>query len=962
MGSTHPYYRRSKPKPQNEKDFMRDISLRQIVQRLRDQGKLPLSTTISVKDLIQRFQPVVPGSVRSLLEMFAGDGGPIDFSNPDVHLAAFDEVDAVVKANARFDARVAAVLRAVVGPRSLNSFWPQFGPATSSPGAQRDQEERLILSNFFYAGLLDIKTYYDSEVNPPPVLSPTTLCLAILAYPDFFSPSGLIGQSTISRVIVATNPGWCGTFGPGIDGAVSVANKKIEGNYDMVQMHLLPMAYRFYDELTPDAREHLITELLAKGRIHGPGQEDTFTFGPYPDYWSRAGMVSPLGIHTRIGETENHILMIMTARYLTNQLLYQRGATAGLGFGIGNQFCDNRRNSPSELQYAVFDRSGVVAPGDPNRGPSPGSCTFLLLDLLQRILRNDFSEYNAKNYQKETRWALLNLCSYAYDHEIRLAARMVLDYLSAHFAVSSNDLRRLVPFRRRNESPKNNHDPDGFMTCGILDWQDGADTMGPVFAILAGNMRAYEDPHPSEPDYQTSLRDHRSWSIRRDGDDGDQVIDALSDYRIPPAIHDLFVNDRHRRFYQRLHRHVRPDEDEVGGNRNCDNMELYAGSPSYLITAGGSPATFAIDPYFLGVPLGDYDQQRGVAVTTTFMPTTYSQKVLSAVDLIQFSSFSDFPAWNYGVAPDFACGHQIHLPDWVRGNSVLEGKFTFVSQKAVSTRPGRERPGFFLAIYQENGFALLEALDTWLYPEVKFDDFKSSVKDRNQNLILQNNVVTSYQTWNGNQFDFVIWDERRRFQEYVKGPTMISAFLSSCRHEAVFGAEVLNLKYSNKEPRDAYGDAGKVTDQLVNGTVMNSKGDAIVEIMNHDLRTKITLDMSDLVHPKRIVETETNIEVEQAGFNHEVWVDFDWAETRAENISKSDPPFFFSHDELVFVPIPSEGDFFRPFNTIAAAIAAVADGGVIKIMPGSTSERLIMPKGKRITITAPIGGVTIGIR
>jgi hypothetical protein len=46
--------------------------------------------------------------------------------------------------------------------------------------------------------------------------------------------------------------------------------------------------------------------------------------GGVPNDWTRAGFVSPLGVHVDIGETENHILMILTARYLTNQLLYQR--------------------------------------------------------------------------------------------------------------------------------------------------------------------------------------------------------------------------------------------------------------------------------------------------------------------------------------------------------------------------------------------------------------------------------------------------------------------------------------------------------------------------------------------------------------------------------------------------------------------------------------------------------------
>ncbi|MEJ7680531.1 MAG: hypothetical protein WKG06_22300 [Segetibacter sp.] len=160
----------------------------------------------------------------------------------------------------------------------------------------------------------------------------------------------------------------------------------------MSEMHLLPIAYRYYDELPSVAREHLITMLLARGRIHRPGLDDTFTSESTPNDWSRAGSVSPVGIHIRIGETENHTLMIITARYLTNQLLYQRNPDLKY---------DNRRNGSDD------------AP----------SCTGLVLYLLRNILRDDFSEYNAKPYQTQTRSALLNLYSYAYDHEVRLLLR-----------------------------------------------------------------------------------------------------------------------------------------------------------------------------------------------------------------------------------------------------------------------------------------------------------------------------------------------------------------------------------------------------------------------------------------------------------------------------------------------------------------------------------------------------------
>src|SRR4029079_19242784 len=115
------------------------------------------------------------------------------------------------------------------------------------------------------------------------------------------------------------------------------------GNYDMTQMRLLPMAYRYYDDLGSAAREHLINSLLAGGTVRRLELPDTYTRGGPPIDWSRAGYLGAWGIHKRVGETENYILMTMTARYLTNQLIYQRQPI--LGF-------DNRRNDPGTLAIA----------------------------------------------------------------------------------------------------------------------------------------------------------------------------------------------------------------------------------------------------------------------------------------------------------------------------------------------------------------------------------------------------------------------------------------------------------------------------------------------------------------------------------------------------------------------------------------------------------------------------------
>jgi hypothetical protein len=961
-------------------------TLRQAVRRLRVRWILPPSGTVSVKDLNQRFRPVEPGSMRSLLlkmntladvaEPVGGSTHPyyrrskptpqnlIDFANDTTHIdfthahmEAYGVSDPVSEATGLFDKRAAAAVLAAVGLELGVRIYPKviwlsvesdllfqmqlpFHVDDSIPEGivSKDCCTNLVSDK----DLLEMKYYGDAG---PTIYIPTAKCLAAMAYPDYFPEIDVVTDPNditagtrlrrmVSEAILAARPGWCGTFGPGVDSLYDFIgdDDPLEGNYDMSQMHLLQIAYRYYDELSPEARELLIRVLLAMGRIHRPDADDIVTSGRVPEDWSRAGHIHVLSTKIRIGETENHILTIHTARYLTNQLLYQRDQSPDPDH-------DNRTNG----------------------GHGRLSCTELLLYLLRNILRDDFSEYNAKPYQTETRSALLNLCSYAYDHEVRLAARMVLDYISAHIAVSSCDLRRMVPFRRLN---KDEHvtrlsgvDND-FMGVGLLETSLGADPMAEPFAIQAGNTRAYATPNftslPSDNQPPTLARPW-SWAIAGDG--GAAVAEALSDYRLPSSIHDLFVNDLHRRFFQRLHRFKRFDEVEGAGaldedatgvsGRNVDNMEIYAGSPSYLITAGGAPAWYAIDPGLSIVFKKGREksaQQLGVAVPTSFMPTGLRadpDTQNSAKDLIQFGAFSEGSSFvqdgklvqssptvaNYGVAPDFACGHKVYLPFWVVSTAQRDGQFLFVDRGSPLPLPGvvTEPPGFYLAIFNEGEFPFLEAFDTWLHPGVTFQDFIWGVKEANPNIKVENNVECQYKTQNGNRLHFVIWKDGKR------------------ENDATHGARILRIEYvvkdctdrlGDKDCMDRLGDAGNITDKFLNGAVMNSTQEAVVEITNPFLGTKITLDMSDQKRPKRTSESG---EVEEAGSNHEVWVNFGWKG-------------------------PNEGDFFRPFNTITAAAAAVADRGVIKIMPGWTTEKPTYEKNKRIRLIAPIGNVTFGVR
>jgi hypothetical protein len=55
-----------------------------------------------------------------------------------------------------------------------------------------------------------------------------------------------------------------------------------------------------------------------------------------------------------------------------------------------------------------------------------------------------------------------------------------------------------------------------------------------------------------------------------------------------------------------------------------------------------------------------------------------------------------------------------------------------------------------------------------------------------------------------------------------------------------------------------------------------------------------------------------------------------------------------------------EGDVCRPFKTVAAASAAVANHGTIRMIPSTSNERSPIGIGKRFRMVAPIGGVVVG--
>ncbi len=370
-------------------------------------------------------------------------------------------------------------------------------------------------------------------------------------------------------------------------------------------------------------------------------------------------------------------MMIESARYLTNQLLFKRE---------GDPQFDNARNGMDEW----------------------------MLKHLQHFLLDDFIEYNARPYQNYSMSALLNLYTFTSaknpsSARVKMAAHMVLDYLMAKVAVSSNDSRRSVTYRRHAD------DYSADFMSGNFDPQNAFSMLFAGTTDMVG---------------KTTLPSSYAWAFQWGG---------LSDYRLPDAVLDLMVERSHRTFFQRFHHAA---------------DEAYASSPSYLISSGGHYASFAYP--ILGK--GKHDDI-GLALPTSFMPTGQFK---SANDLIRFAgASSDEKRSNMGVTADFACGLNPIIPPAYAAAAVSvdqNGKrtprnvkiepWTFIDQSAAkvgavyASKP--QSHGYYVAVYHRGGLGFLEAYDTALHSSLKFEDFMAGV--------LKRNGATSFKTTGKNSY------------------------------------------------------------------------------------------------------------------------------------------------------------------------------------------------------------------
>lgn len=173
------------------------------------------------------------------------------------------------------------------------------------------------------------------------------------------------------------------------------------GDFDFTETTLCHLLWMFKDKpelLYPETKKHLVNMLIthAGGKPH---------------------IKAPRSLHI-MRETENHIFMSETSRYLKNQWLRENGDTS--------KYYDNLRNGLEKW----------------------------LLNHLEEKFRSGFYEFNAQPYSGYTLSPLLTLFSFAKSEEIKKQCDKLLTRMVIEYSYSALDLRRYPPFRRRLEREK----------------------------------------------------------------------------------------------------------------------------------------------------------------------------------------------------------------------------------------------------------------------------------------------------------------------------------------------------------------------------------------------------------------------------------------------------------------------------------------------------------------------------
>ncbi len=286
-------------------------------------------------------------------------------------------------------------------------------------------------------------------------------------------------------------------------------------DFDMSLLWCISMIYLFEEErdLLNDASYlHLIKNV-------------TRLWGQEPKYYFEVLMIS-------FQETENHVFMIESTRYLMNQLIME-----------------NKRGLPEITQLRdSLTQIGVEL--DNKKGP----VRSLLLKQMYQILTRGFFEFNAKVYQRFTLHALNNLYSFARDEAISTGAQNVMDYAAIKFALQSHKAIRMGPYRRNAEKFR---ETEFFLDDAICSY----------YGVLSG-IFPYEDA------------DLHSFWLQSYSHASSALFASMLHYRLPQVIQEYFHLDQGHIWSGMKTRHTFNGKLEA-------SPEMYYKTPQFMVTAGG---------------------------------------------------------------------------------------------------------------------------------------------------------------------------------------------------------------------------------------------------------------------------------------------------------------------------------------------------------------------------------------
>lgn len=200
----------------------------------------------------------------------------------------------------------------------------------------------------------------------------------------------------------------------GVPGTSSKFNPK--GDYDFSEIPLCVLLYTFQDDTTklyPETAQHIVETLL----VHAGG---------------KSKKMAPKTLI--IKETENHIFMAETSRYLKNQWLWNHGNT------------------------------------DPNYNNKVNGLEAWWLEHLQTKIETGMFEFNSAPYSGYSLTSLMTLEAFAESDTIKKKVRELLDLTAWKYALGSLDLRRFPPMRRRLGRAHKTGLQDGPQTSLMITW------------------------------------------------------------------------------------------------------------------------------------------------------------------------------------------------------------------------------------------------------------------------------------------------------------------------------------------------------------------------------------------------------------------------------------------------------------------------------------------------------------